>query len=107
MNNLEYYLNELYAHKVSYDKTNLVDWLSDVSYNLCNEMNVPTSAYNFRIQEEERLLQRTLFAAKQLYNTDKDYNGVNLGTIIRTINPRYMARRILNGDDNPFKHLRY
>ncbi len=70
-------------------------------------MNVPTCAYNFRIQEEERLLQRTLFAAKQLYNTNKDYIGVNLGTIIGTIKPNYMARRILNGDDNPFKHQRY
>jgi hypothetical protein len=102
MTNLEYYLNQLTIHKVDYDKTKLTDWLSDVSYCICEELSVPVCAYKFRIQEEERILSRILFAAKELYETP-GYLGINLNETIDNIGVKYLSRRIINGDDFPFK----
>lgn len=102
--NLEYYLNQLTLNKVDFDKEKLTNWLSDVSYCLCKEMKVPTTAYNFRVQEEERILARATFAAQQIYATEEEfYAGLDLDKTIDLVPPDYMARRILNGDSCPFK----
>lgn len=99
-----YYFNELTKHRFDFDVEKLNSWLTDYSAIFCAVGKYPIQARTVRLEEEYRILEKALFAAKHLYQRD-DYVGLNLNDVLESINKEELARRVMRGDDNPFKQI--